>query len=168
MTEKTAPTSLAVTAAPVVTPDELDLVRMHGCSHVQGFIYERPLDAAAAAERIRTGLAAVAKGPRAARAPRQTMLRKIVLDHDGQIFNGTIRNISSTGALIEGLWNVPVGTIFRVQLSDRQTVNATTRWCTQNRLGLEFATPLERDSNGRLDDGRTMRPERRPLLSKAG
>ena len=51
------------TAEGVETLDELDLVRMHGCSHVQGFIYERPLDAAAATERLKTGLAAVAKGP---------------------------------------------------------------------------------------------------------
>lgn len=32
------------TAEGVETLDELDVVRMHGCSHVQGFIYERPLD----------------------------------------------------------------------------------------------------------------------------
>ncbi len=39
------------TAEGVETLDELDLVRMHGCSHVQGFIYERPLSAEAATER---------------------------------------------------------------------------------------------------------------------
>src|SRR5690606_10328068 len=116
------------TAEGVETLDELDLVRLHGCSHVQGFIYERPLDASAAAERLKTGLAAVAKGPRSSRAPRQTMLRKVVLDHQGQFYNGTIRNISATGALVEGVWNVPVGTIFRVQLSERQAVAATVRW----------------------------------------
>src|SRR5690606_8345191 len=84
------------TAEGVETLDELDLVRMHGCSHVQGFIYERPLNAEAALERLETGLVAVARGPRASRAPRQTMLRKVVLDHHGQLYNGTIRNVSST------------------------------------------------------------------------
>jgi hypothetical protein len=35
------------------------------------------------------------------------MLRRVVLDHAGQRYNGTVRNMSLTGALIEGLWNVP-------------------------------------------------------------
>ncbi len=157
------------TAEGVETLDELDLVRMHGCSHVQGFIYEPPLDASAAMERLRTGLAAVAKGPRSARAPRQTMLRKVMLDHQGQIYNGTIRNISATGALVEGLWNVPAGTIFKIQLSSDHFVTATTRWCSQDRLGLEFAVPLPRDVSGRLeavqDSGA---PARRPLIQKVG
>jgi diguanylate cyclase (GGDEF)-like protein/PAS domain S-box-containing protein len=157
------------TAEGVETLDELDLVRMHGCSHVQGFIYERALDAAAATERLETGLAAVAKGPRSARAPRQTMLRKVMLDHHGQIYNGTIRNVSATGALVEGLWNVPVGTIFELQISERHTVTATTRWCTEDRLGLEFAAPLQRDSSGRIEavqDNAAI--TRRPLKKATG
>jgi diguanylate cyclase (GGDEF)-like protein len=157
------------TAEGVETLDELDLVRMHGCSHVQGFIYERPLDAPAALERLKTGLAAVAKGPRSARAPRQTMLRKVLLDHNGQFYNGTIRNISSTGALVEGLWNVPVGTIFKIQLSDSHVAVATTRWCSEDRLGVVFAVPLPRDVSGRIEavqDGAP--PARRPLIQKVG
>ena len=37
------------------------------------------------------------------------MLRKVVLEHSGEFYNGTIRNISQGGAMIEGLWNVPPG-----------------------------------------------------------
>jgi diguanylate cyclase (GGDEF)-like protein/PAS domain S-box-containing protein len=139
------------TAEGVETFDELELVRMHGCSHIQGYIYERPLDVTAATERLKTGLTAFATGPRSSRAPRQTMLRKVMLDHHGQIYNGTIRNISATGALVEGLSNVPVGTVFKVQVSDEHTVTATTRWCAQNRIGLEFSIPLTRDASGRIE-----------------
>jgi hypothetical protein len=156
------------TAEGVETLDELDLVRMHGCSHVQGFIYERPLDAAAASDRLKTGLVAVARGPRSARAPRPTMGRKIMLDHHGQVYNGTIRNISATGALVEGLWNVPVGTIFHIQLSDRHTVTATTRWCTQDRMGVEFASPLTRDASGRIEAVQDNPALLRRPLKKAG
>jgi diguanylate cyclase (GGDEF)-like protein/PAS domain S-box-containing protein len=158
------------TAEGVETLDELDLVRMHGCSHVQGFIYERPRAANVASERLQTGLAAVAKGPRSSRSPRQTMLRKVVLDHHGQLYNGTIRNISSTGALIEGLWNVPVGTIFKIQISDAHRVTATTRWCEEDRMGLEFATPLQRDSSGRVAaiQSRAPDPVVRSLMKEAG
>ncbi|MGN6500784.1 MAG: EAL domain-containing protein, partial [Tsuneonella sp.] len=134
------------TAEGVETLDELDLVRMHGCSHIQGYIYEKPLSAAAATERLSAGLAALAKGPRSARAPRQRMLRKVVLEHGGQCYNGTIRNMSTTGALVDGLWNVPVGTIFRIAMSESQIVTATSRWCEDDRMGVEFAEPIEREA----------------------
>ena len=136
------------TAEGVETLDELDLVRMHGCSHVQGFIYERPLSREDATARLASGLAAVAHGPKSARAPRQTMLRKVMLDHHGNRYNGTIRNISTTGALVEGLWNVPPGTVFKVELSQDHTATCTTRWCDGDRMGVEFANPLQRDKAG--------------------
>ncbi|RPF72630.1 EAL domain-containing protein [Aurantiacibacter spongiae] len=136
------------TAEGVETLDELDLVRMHGCSHVQGFIYERPLSFDKASELLSSGLAAVARGPQSSRAPRNTMLRKVVLDHQGQLYNGTIRNLSVTGALIEGLWNVPKGTIFKVHISQEHAVTCTARWSEDDRMGVEFAVPLSRDHKG--------------------
>jgi diguanylate cyclase (GGDEF)-like protein/PAS domain S-box-containing protein len=158
------------TAEGVETLDELDLVRMLGCSHVQGFIYEKALSAEAATARLAEGLAAVARGPRSSRAPRRTMLRKIVLDHHGQLYNGTIRNISTTGALIEGLWNVPVGTIFKIQLSQAQIFTATARWSEEDKVGVEFAVPLDCDGSGRVagvqEDSPS--PVLRPLWREAG
>ena len=141
---------METTAEGVETLDELDLVRMLGCSHVQGYIYEKPLSVAVATQRLMTGLTAIAHGPRAARAARQTMLRKVVLDHGGQQYHGTIRNISTTGALVEGLWNVPPGTIFRILLSESHIVTATARWCQEDRMGVEFSVPLALDDSGRI------------------
>ncbi len=141
---------METTAEGVETLDELDLVRMLGCSHVQGYIYEKPLSLEQADERLASGMTAIAKGPRAARATRQTMLRKVVLDHGGQHYHGTIRNISSTGAMVEGLWNVPPGTIFRIILAEGQVVTATARWCQDDRMGVEFSSPLALDDGGRI------------------
>ena len=141
---------METTAEGVETLDELDLVRMLGCSHVQGFIYEKPISYDAATQKLAVGLTAIARGPRSARASRQTMLRKIVLDHGGQQYHGTIRNISSTGAMVEGLWNVPPGTIFRIFITDGQVVTGTARWCQQDRVGIEFSSPLELDDGGRI------------------
>jgi diguanylate cyclase (GGDEF)-like protein len=141
---------METTAEGVETLDELDLVRMLGCSHVQGYIYERPLSSANTASRLATGLIAIARGPRSARASRQAMLRRVVLDHGGHSYNGTVRNMSLTGALIEGLWNVPPGTIFRVQLSDGHSVTATCRWASDDRMGVEFSQPLRLDDDGRI------------------
>ncbi len=139
---------METTAEGVETLDELDLVRMLGCSHVQGYIYERALPAHMATQRLAEGLSAVARGPRSARAPRQTMLRKVVLEHGRHVYNGTIRNISQTGALIEGLWNVPPGTEFGVHLADGYMMMATSRWSKEDRMGVQFAQPMELDGNG--------------------
>ena len=141
---------METTAEGVETLDELDLVRMLGCSHVQGFIYAKPMSLEAASAQLQTGFSAIAKGPRATRSVRQTMLRKVILDHGGQNYHGTIRNISGTGALVEGLWNVPPGTIFRIILPEGQIITATARWCQDDRMGVEFAAPLEMDDAGRI------------------
>ncbi len=138
------------TAEGVETHDELDLIRDHGCSHVQGYIYDRPLTFDVATSRLAGNLVAVAKGPKSNRAPRQKMLRKTVLDHGGHIYNGTIRNLSVTGAMIEGLWNVPVGTMFQLQLAHDFTITCTVRWSVDDRMGVEFANPLQKDKDGQI------------------
>ncbi|HLV06501.1 MAG TPA: EAL domain-containing protein [Croceibacterium sp.] len=158
------------TAEGVETLDELDLVRMHGFSHVQGFIYERALSPAMVAERLKADLGAVAQGPRSARSARRSMLRKVILDHEGQRYHGTIRNLSASGALIEGLWNVPVGTTFEVHISDGRIVEATARWCEDDRMGVEFAEPLSATDGGSLATlpAKQQRAPGADLLKKAG
>lgn len=133
---------METTAEGVETLDELDLVRQLGCSHVQGYIYDKPLTFDAASAGLADGLNAKAIGPRAARAARQTVLRKVRLEHGGQTYQATVRNVSATGALVEGLWNVPVGTIFRIFLAEGQSLTATSRWSQQDRMGVEFATAV--------------------------
>ncbi len=141
---------METTAEGVETLDELDLIRGLGCSHVQGYIYAKPLTVADARALLARGLSVSADGPRSARPVRQTMLRKIWLEHAGEKYEATIRNISQTGALVTGLWNVPNGTIFTLELGVGQTVTVTTRWCKEDRMGIEFARPLDLDENGRI------------------
>ncbi len=152
---------METTAEGVETLDELELVRRHGCTHVQGFIYGRPIDHADTTARVAAGLEVEASGPKSARAPRQTMLRRVVLNHDGNLYNATIRNLSVTGALVEGLWHVPAGTTFELFLSDDIAVQAVARWSIEDRIGLEFATPLHRDQHGGIIELRA--PPPRPV-----
>lgn len=162
---------METTAEGVETLDELELVRQLGCSHVQGYIYEKPLDAAAALTRLRSGLAAVARGPRSAREPRQTVLRKVTCEHHDQVYEGTVRNISRNGAMVEGLWNVPVGTSFIIQLAEGLAAEALCTWSDEDRMGVKFTQPLPVDASGavsltpaapKVDQGEAMR------LRKAG
>ncbi|MDD3798208.1 MAG: EAL domain-containing protein [Novosphingobium sp.] len=138
------------TAEGVETLDELELVKAYGCSQVQGYIFDRPLSSEAVAKRLKTGVQAVPQGPRCARAPRQKMLRKVVLGLHGKPCDGTIRNISVTGALVQGLRYVEPGAVMTVALSESHEVTATCRWCDDDMMGLEFSVPLERDECGNI------------------
>ena len=140
---------METTAEGVETHDELDLVRQLGCSHVQGFIYSKPLampEASALFEGETLELAA--KGPRSVRESRRTMLRRVTLRHEADHYDGTIRNISSTGAMIEGLWDVPVGIEFTVTLAEDYTVLATVRWSRHGQIGVRFHEKLMFDGGG--------------------
>jgi len=141
---------METTAEGVETLDELDLVRSLGCSHVQGYIYEKAMTFEAASAKLATGMQAIARGPRSARSTRQKMLRKVVLEYGAERYHGTIRNISATGAMVEGLWNVPPGTTFKIAIAEDNIVTATTRWCQEDRIGVEFSAPLALDESGRI------------------
>lgn len=149
------------TAEGVETIDELDLVRKHGCSHVQGHIYEEPLCADQAHARLASGQSIVAAGPKSARPPRVTVLRKVVLENDGNVYSGTIRNISAQGILIEGLSGVPEGTTFEIAISDSITLTATCRWSEGARMGVELSAALERDADGVFVAIKTGAPDRK-------
>ncbi|MEO6092918.1 MAG: EAL domain-containing protein [Novosphingobium sp.] len=141
---------METTAEGVETLDELDLVRALGCSQVQGYIYAKPLSAADASARLADGPCAIASGPRSARPPRQTMLRRVELEHDGRSFDGTIRNVSAKGAMIECAWPAPAGDALTIRLSSDQAIVATARWSKPDRMGVEFARALPSDGAGTI------------------
>ena len=131
------------TAEGVETLDELELVRSLGCSHVQGYIYSKAVEVQRATEIVRASPVLPAQGPRSARPRRHKMLRKIMLETGGEFYEGTIRNIAVGGAVIEGLWNVPAGTAFAVAITDSLVVKATSIWSDEDRMGIQFAQPID-------------------------
>jgi EAL domain-containing protein (putative c-di-GMP-specific phosphodiesterase class I) len=163
--------NMETTAEGVETLDELDLIRTLGCSHIQGYIYEKALTAKQADEKLASGLTAVARGPKSARAPRQTMLRKVQLTHGPNRYECTIRNISVSGALIEGLWEVPAGTTFDLHFSNDYAIKVKAIWSREDHMGVQFAQPLATDRDGGVlltPPRRTSEPGERSLLRKAG
>lgn len=132
------------TAEGVETHDELALVRSLGCSQIQGFIYGKGISKSEI-ERMfeKQGVEAKPSGFKSSRPRRSTMLRTVAIFHDGQRYVGRIRNISSSGAMIEGLWNVPAGTVFRIGLADGMTVGAEARWSVDDRMGVQFAQTVD-------------------------
>lgn len=140
------------TAEGVETLDELDLVRNLGCSHIQGYIYSKAISSTAANELLQTGLQLEARGYRSARAPRQSMLRKVMLEHGGQFYSARVRNFSGAGAMIEGLWNVPPGTVFNVAFSKSLIASAVSIWSEDDRMGVKFNEPVDLEAENQSRD----------------
>ena len=132
------------TAEGAETQDELALIRELGCSHIQGYVYGRPLCASDVLSRHQAhGAVALVEGFQSSRPERKTMLRTIMVHADGHAYTGRIRNISATGAMIEGLWNVPSGMELVVEFSDSQSADAVVRWSRDDRMGVEFASAID-------------------------
>ena len=130
----------------VETLDELKLVKERGASHVQGYIFS----AALTQEEVVTRLAAEAlefeaKGPARFRAERRTLFRRIGVIHDDFRYNAVLRNLSKSGAMIEGLLNVPLGTELVLDLGGGQLAVCTARRSKAATLGVEFESQLVSD-----------------------
>lgn len=136
------------TAEGVETLDELELVRLLGCSHVQGYIYYQPMSAADITELVTGDMVAQAEGPQSARSPRQVLLRRVVVVYNGNRLNATLRNISDSGAMIEGLWNMPVGSTIQMIFGSEKSATAQVRWSRENRVGVAFTSGLRRRADG--------------------
>ena len=128
------------------TKDELKLVIDRGTSHIQGYIFSRPITNEEALERLAAGeLEYEPRGPERYRAERKSVLRKIGVIHDDHRYKAVLRNISKTGARVEGILGVPVGTEFVLDLGDGQLAVATVRNVRKHSMGLEFETALISD-----------------------
>jgi len=153
---------METTAEGVELLDELELMRELGCSHIQGYIYSRPIDATAVGLLLTGDLVMEAKGPRSARATRRTMLRKVVIEHEGTRYDVTIRNLSDNGVMLEGLWNVPLGLELEVALGHGLKVTGSVRWSQRGRIGLQFARRLAPEEIAMVTGSRLPSQERLP------
>jgi hypothetical protein len=132
------------TAEGAETQDELALIRRLGCSHIQGYVYGRPLAADEVLQRQSShGTIALIEGFQSSRPERKTVLRTVAVHHEGHAYTGRIRNISSTGALVEGLWHVPPGTVLAIEFNENLCVDAVARWSREDRTGVEFNTAVD-------------------------
>ena len=128
-----------------------DQLRLSGVKFMQGPIYADPV-ASDAVERELTGESwkIAPSGERTKRARRRTVFRKIQVIHDDHSYEVTLRNLSKTGALIQGLADVPKGTQFVVDLGGGQLAVATVIRTNGDIQGLEFEQSLIDDGTGGL------------------
>ncbi|MBI1401864.1 MAG: EAL domain-containing protein [Porphyrobacter sp.] len=122
-----------------------------GVRYLQGPIFSEPVDEETVAQEIAGDAWKIEPGSdRARRARRRTVFRKIQVIHDDYAYEVTLRNLSRTGALIQGLADVPKGTQFVVDLGGGQLAVATVIRSSGDTQGLEFEQSLVDDGSGGL------------------
>jgi len=137
---------METTAEGVEAMDELALVRERGATHVQGFIFSRAVPQEEVLEKLQSGdLGYQAAGPSKHRAERRTVFRRIGVIHEDHRYDCVLRNLSRTGAMIEGLLEVPVKTDLVLDLGEGQLIVARVRRSQEATQGVEFETPLISD-----------------------
>ena len=135
---------METTAEGLEVQDEIDLIRSLGCSHIQGYVYGKPMPAADVAIQLNTdnGVAA-ASGYRVSRSHRFKMLRRARIEIDGNSGMVRIHNLSETGAMIDGIEFAEdaTGRPLRIEL-DGEMIEASIRWNRDGKAGIAFADRL--------------------------
>ncbi len=142
---------MQVCASEVETVEQYRVLQECGVARVQGAVFADSLTFQQVADEL------VAESwtidpvtSRNTRAKRRTVYRKIQVIHDDHSYDVTLRNLSRTGALIEGLMDIPLETQFVVDLGGGQLAVATVVRTAGDTQGLEFEMPLVDDGAGGL------------------
>jgi hypothetical protein len=136
------------TAEGAETLDELELIRSLGCSHVQGYVFGRPMPADEVIERVRGTARLNPSGFLASRSPRVAMLRSTMLRVGERMHSARIRNLSSSGAMVESASLVNPGAAVEIELPDGRRHGAVVRWVKDGRIGMTFEHAIDLDAIG--------------------
>ncbi|MCK9543761.1 MAG: EAL domain-containing protein [Novosphingobium sp.] len=135
----------------VTTLDQIPIVAEAGFDKMQGPAYSRPIPFMEVCDAMATGGWVIEpSGPSRFRSDRRTMFRRVGVIHENCRYDVMMRNLSSTGCLVDGLVGVPVGEQFVVDFGDGQLAVATVRRSADRLVGLQFELPLIDDGAGGL------------------
>jgi len=131
--------------------DQLDLVISKGAKFIQGWIYSKALRLGEIEERIANhDFKIEPDGPETHRPERRSVFRRIGVIHDDHRYEAVMRDLSKTGAKIEGLIGVPEGTGLVLDLGGGQLAVCVVNRAQDAQIAVEFETPLVSDGAGGL------------------
>ncbi|MXO73676.1 EAL domain-containing protein [Altererythrobacter aerius] len=131
--------------------DQLEVVKARGGELVQGWIFAKAMPQAMVLQNIHDGAFLIEpSGPDKHRPDRRSMFRRVGVIHGDHRYDAVIRDLSKTGAFIEGLVGVPLNTVFVLDLGNGQLVVSQVMRSEGAQLGVEFETPLVSDGAGGL------------------
>ena len=138
-----------VTAEGAETLEDLTLARNLGCSHIQGFLFGRPMPAAEAAALAAKAVPVPAQDTQRNRPARHSLIRLGTVRADGEAVPVRLRNISGGGAMVESKRGFSPGAAVELALEDGLTIPAEVRWCEEDRIGLKFTDAFDLRAIGR-------------------
>jgi diguanylate cyclase (GGDEF)-like protein len=131
--------------------DQFNLVCEKGAKYIQGWIYSKALPAAEISERMASGEMKIEpNGPEIHRPERRSVFRRVGVIHDDHRYEAVMRNLSKTGASVEGIIGVPVGTGLVLDLGEGQLAVGRVLRSEDAMIAIEFETPLVSDGAGGL------------------
>jgi EAL domain-containing protein (putative c-di-GMP-specific phosphodiesterase class I) len=131
--------------------DQLELVKEKGARYIQGWIYSKALKQEVILEKMSEGTFKIEpEGPDKYRSDRRTVFRRIGVIHEDHRYNAVLRDLSRTGALVEGLLGVPERTPLVLDLGAGQLAVCVVTRTREAQIAVEFETPLVADGSGGL------------------
>jgi len=121
----------------VETHDDLALIRELGCSHVQGYIFGKPVPSEEARE-IANTVRVEAAGFQCLREPRHRLMRRAIAMIGGFEEEIRLRNISVTGALVECRRPVAPGTHLTIDIVGVGPASGIVKWSGNGKFGMQF------------------------------
>ncbi len=142
---------LDVAADGIEASDELALMRKLKVGQIQGDIFAAAVSYAEVVEALASGEWVIEPdGPSRYRYERRTVYRKVGVIHEDYRYEVTMRNLSRTGCLVDGLVDVPLDTPFVVDFGAGQLAVAKVKRSAGSMQGLEFELPMVDDGAGGL------------------
>ncbi|MDE2406089.1 MAG: EAL domain-containing protein [Sphingomonadales bacterium] len=142
---------MEVTVEGVEAFDQLEVVCAQGARFIQGFIYARPMTLDAITERMSTGEFRIEPaGPDRHRPERRTVFLRVGVIHEDHYYEAVMRDLSRTGARVEGLLGVTSGDELLLDLGGGQLVICTVIRAHEAVFAVEFDSPLVSDGAGGL------------------
>lgn len=137
---------METTAEGAETHDEVALIRSLGCSHIQGYIFGKPMPASDAEHLLARSPRIEPQGYLAGREPRSATLRSAVLHVGGERLKVRVRN-TSTGGLMAEAPPPLTGQDARVEIEfgGNLRLAGEVRWSQQGRFGVKFDQPFNLD-----------------------
>jgi len=136
---------METTAEGAETPEELALIRSLGCSHIQGFIFGRPMASDEARARVAGSGKLAMPGLLISRDPRVAVLRSATVSGPRGSGPGRVRNLSRSGAMIETSMPFTPGEALLLAFADGGSIRGVVRWADEDRFGIAFDELIELD-----------------------
>ena len=131
--------------------DQFNLVCSKGAKFIQGWIYSKALRLEEIEARMGSGEFKIEPdGPEKHRSERRSVYRRVGLIHEDHRYEVVMRDLSISGARVEGLIGVPDGTGMVLDLGGGQLAVGTVSRSQDASIAIEFESPLVSDGAGGL------------------